>query len=77
LTTLGIIKCEITKARENFVVCKNVEFQNMKFNGLFYLERDKIGAYQINKEETIIKDKTPVITKILQFPGRVDKVSEH
>ena len=77
LTNVGIIKCEITKATDELIVCKNVEFQNIKFDGLFYLDRKSICAFQLVKDVRKEKQiKEPRTTgKILQFPGRMDKAN--
>lgn len=44
ITVAGLIRCEIVKATENFLFCKNVKFQDCDV-GNTYIDRNHVVAF--------------------------------
>ena len=44
VTTAGVIKCTIIRATNEFIFCKNVEYQGMQL-GKLYIDRNSIVGF--------------------------------
>lgn len=82
ITTVGVIQCEIIKATELFVMCVNLEYQNISIPGSFYLERSSIVGFSIISVKNFQKNNEPIVnetteglkSKILQFDRGKNKI---
>ena len=78
VTTAGVIKCEIIRATNEYILCKNVEYQGETL-GRLYIDRSEIvgfsDTYQKNSdEENIVKAIKKA--RILQFRDYDKKVGK-
>ena len=79
VTTAGVIKCEIIRAANEYILCKNVEYQGEDL-GKLYIDRSAIVGFsdtytkQCNEEENIVKAIKKA--RILQFSNYDKKVSK-
>ena len=78
VTTAGVIKCEIIRATNEYILCKNVEYQGETL-GRLYIDRSEIvgfsDTYQKNSEEENIV-KAIKKARILQFRDYDKKVGK-
>ncbi len=66
VTTAGVVSAEIVRATNEFVFCKNVEYQGIKL-GKLYIDRDAIiGFSDILEPNSEIKEVIKT-TKIFNF----------
>lgn len=78
VTTAGVIKCEIIRATNEYILCKNVEYQGIDL-GKLYIDRNMIVGFtdifqRKSGEENI--EKVIKRARILQFSDYDKKVSK-
>ncbi len=78
LTTAGVIKCEIIRATNEYIFCKNVEYQGNDL-GKLYIDRSMIvGFSDLLQKQDGEKHINDAITRarIIQFRDSNKKVSK-
>ena len=69
LTTAGVINCIIVRATNDFIFCKDVEYQGMKL-GKLYIDRNSIVGFSDiyeKKPEENIKNAIKTAARIIKF----------
>jgi len=76
VTTLGLFECEIVRASEEYVSCKNVKYQDMAFEGIYYLDRKAIIGFSVIMENTK-SNNLKSECKILNFKEEIGKIKRN
>ena len=73
VTTAGVINCIIVRATDEFIFCKDVEYQGMQL-GKLYIDRNAIVGFSDiykKKPEENIKDAIKNTARIIKFSDYV------